>query len=106
MNTIRGDISATLLLTWDAADRTEGVVNLAALEDDPVPFAITTIDRDDIACLVFSSGTTGTPKGAVNSYWNVLAKTVSLILEPGADRQRCRAAGNAALHGRHMSGEH
>lgn len=80
VNAIRGDLSATLLLTWDAADRTEGVVNLAALSGDSAPFPIAAIDRDDIACLVFSSGTTGTPKGAVNSYWNVLAKTVSLTL--------------------------
>jgi acyl-CoA synthetase (AMP-forming)/AMP-acid ligase II len=79
VNAIRDTISAKLLVTWDAEDRSEGVINLTqALRDPCPPFPIEAVADDDIACIVFSSGTTGTPKGAINSYWNVLAKTMSL----------------------------
>ena len=83
VNAIRDAIHAELLLTWDEADRTDGVVNIAPVLRDgavPAPFPLATVGPDDTACLVFSSGTTGTPKGAINSYWNVTAKTVSLAL--------------------------
>ncbi len=81
VDAVRDTLTARLLMTWDAKDRTQGVVNLAPVLNDPAvpqPFPIAAVEPDDIACLVFSSGTTGTPKGAVNSYWNVLAKTLSL----------------------------
>ena len=78
---VQFDGRAPVFLTWDANDRSPDTVNL-----DPVlnatgpdePFPIAAVEHDDIGCLVFSSGTTGTPKGAINTYWNLLAKTVSL----------------------------
>ena len=90
VNEVRADILAPHFLTWDANDRSAGVVNL-----DPVlrnaghaagagsgassePFPIEAVEPDDIGCLIFSSGTTGTPKGAINTYWNLLAKSISL----------------------------
>ena len=81
INDVRADISASLHFTWDPLDRTPGVVNL-----DPVlrdnrpcdPFPLEPLAPQDIGCLIFSSGTTGTPKGAINTYWNLLAKNISL----------------------------
>jgi len=78
---VRLDGRAPLFLTWDANDRTPDTVNLAAVLDDTAPrepLPIAPVSPDDIGCLVFSSGTTGTPKGAINTWWNLLAKTVSL----------------------------
>ncbi len=72
---------APLYLTWDAGDRTPDTTRLdPVLRDTRVrePFPIASVNHDDIGCLVFSSGTTGTPKGAINTWWNLLAKTVSL----------------------------
>jgi acyl-CoA synthetase (AMP-forming)/AMP-acid ligase II len=81
VNAVRDALNASLFLTWDGHDRSEGVVNLDAVVNDDapdVPFPMVSVDPADIACLAFSSGTTGTPKGAINTYWNLLAKTVSL----------------------------
>ena len=82
---VRHEGHAPLYLTWDAADKTPETVNLAEVINATVrdavaakPFPIATVKYDDIGCLVFSSGTTGTPKGAINTYWNLLAKTVAL----------------------------
>jgi fatty-acyl-CoA synthase len=78
---VRSECCASLFMTWDAQETSAGVINLDATVSDtrPVaPFPIVAVDPDDIACLVFSSGTTGTPKGAINTYWNLFAKNVSL----------------------------
>ena len=81
VNAVRGECCASLYLSWDAQDRSDGVANLdGAVRDTRIgdPFPIETVDPDDMACLVFSSGTTGTAKGAINTYWNLMAKTISL----------------------------
>ena len=81
INDIRGECRASLYMTWDAQDRSAGVVSLDEVVRDtrPVnPFPIAEVNPGDIACLLFSSGTTGTPKGAINTYWNLLAKNLSL----------------------------
>lgn len=82
IDAVRGDLLASpMLLTWDAADRTPDVINIATAVgegDAETPFPIEGVDPGDVACLIFSSGTTGTPKGAINTYWNLLAKQTSL----------------------------
>lgn len=83
VNGIRDDICSSIFLTWDATDRCAGVINLDAelrSEEVPEPFPIAAVDPNDIACLILSSGTTGTPKGAINTYWNLFVKNISLAL--------------------------
>lgn len=81
INEVREDLKASLFLTWDAQDCSAGVTPVDAViadRRDTAPFPIEAVEPDDIGCLVFSSGTTGTPKGAINTYWNLLAKHMSL----------------------------
>lgn len=78
---VRDGLPDALGISWDPAAHAAELVHLdAALEGDgpTKPFPIAAVDPADMACLLFSSGTTGTPKGAVNSYWNLLAKNLSL----------------------------
>ncbi len=81
---IRAGLPVSRYYTWDATDATPGTVNLARLLAEPAPaerFPIAEVRPEDIATIMFSSGTTGTPKGAINTYWNVFAKSVSMTLD-------------------------
>jgi acyl-CoA synthetase (AMP-forming)/AMP-acid ligase II len=81
VDAVRAELDTRLLLTWDAQDRSEGVINLDLVIRDSAagePFPIEAVAPDDIACLIFSSGTTGTPKGAINTWWNLLSKNLTL----------------------------
>lgn len=81
---IGADLKADLYYTWDIADDAADTTNLARFLacDEPVPaFPMPKVDHDDIATIIFSSGTTGVPKGAINTYWNCFAKGVSMALD-------------------------
>ncbi|MDX1562005.1 MAG: malonyl-CoA synthase [Gammaproteobacteria bacterium] len=45
----------------------------------PAEFATVARDRDDLAALLYSSGTTGVPKGIMLTHWNLLSNTQSLV---------------------------
>ena len=81
---IRGSLGAELYYTWDIADETPETLNLARplARDEPYePFPIAAVRPEDIATIIFSSGTTGVPKGAINTYWNCCAKAISMALD-------------------------
>jgi len=62
-----GQASAVDLLSWD-----EMLARGAELPDD-IAELVATIAPDDIACLIYTSGTGGTPKGVMTSHRNILA---------------------------------
>ena len=68
------NVTSTLLLEPDG---TGSLVDLAAIQ----PAAHTTVRRapDDLACLLYTSGTTGRSKGAMITHGNLTSNTLALI---------------------------
>lgn len=62
-----GQASAVDLLSWDAV-RAHG-----AEQPDDTEKTVAAIASDDIACLIYTSGTGGTPKGVMTTHRNILA---------------------------------
>lgn len=66
------------LVSFEVVENDPSIVSVAALfagpEGDLVPVA--TISRDDIAALVYTSGTTGVPKGVMQTHRNHLTNVV------------------------------
>ena len=61
------------------APRVDGAVSLAELiaaGGGSAPIATVAIDRDDLAVLQYTGGTTGTPKGAMLTHGNIFANVV------------------------------
>jgi len=84
-----------VLVTDAAGAPPAGTLDLAALLDDqPDAFTIAATDPEDMALLHFTSGTTGTPKGAVHVHAAVVAHAetgrLALDLHPG-DTYWCTA---------------
>lgn len=87
---IRAALKAELYYTWDAADHAPDVTNLAQFlaRNEPVaPFPMPQVGWNDIATIIFSSGTTGVPKGAINTYWNCFSKGISMALDEQYQRE-------------------
>ncbi len=61
-----GQASAVDLLSWDE------MMARGADAVDATPELVSTIEPDDIACLIYTSGTGGTPKGVMTSHRNIL----------------------------------
>jgi long-chain acyl-CoA synthetase len=62
-----GQASEVDLLSWD------DMLARGAQQTDDIAEVLATIDNDDIACLIYTSGTGGTPKGVMTSHRNILA---------------------------------
>ena len=62
-----GQASTVDLLSWD-----EMLARGPAQEDDTAEF-VTAIEPDDTACLIYTSGTGGIPKGVMTSHRNIIA---------------------------------
>jgi long-chain acyl-CoA synthetase len=62
-----GQASAVDLLSWDT------VLADAAEQPDDIDEIVAAIEPDDVACLIYTSGTGGTPKGVMTTHRNILA---------------------------------
>jgi long-chain acyl-CoA synthetase len=62
-----GQASAVDLLSWDE------MLALGSAEPDDTAEAAAAIEPDDTACLIYTSGTGGIPKGVMTSHRNILA---------------------------------
>jgi long-chain acyl-CoA synthetase len=73
-----GQASTVDLLSWD-----EMLARGAERPDDTAEL-VATIEKDDVACLIYTSGTGGTPKGVMISHRNILAncRGARRVLEP------------------------
>jgi long-chain acyl-CoA synthetase len=72
-----GQASAVDLLSWEEVlARGEGI-------PDEIDATVEAITRDDIACLIYTSGTGGVPKGVMTSHRNILSncRGAYLLLE-------------------------
>jgi long-chain acyl-CoA synthetase len=67
MEPATGQASAVDLLSWD-----QMLARGAELADDTSAL-VATIAPEDVACLIYTSGTGGTPKGVMTSHRNILA---------------------------------
>jgi long-chain acyl-CoA synthetase len=67
MEPAAGQASAVDLLSWD-----EVLTHGGAAADDTDEL-VATIEPDDIACLIYTSGTGGTPKGVMTTHRNIMA---------------------------------
>jgi malonyl-CoA/methylmalonyl-CoA synthetase len=65
------------------ADGSGSLSELAALARPG--FAIVSRERGDLAALLYSSGTTGVPKGIMLTHWNLLSNTEALVSAWGFD---------------------
>jgi long-chain acyl-CoA synthetase len=63
----RGQLSHAEIRSWDE------VMALGAAAADEVDGWVSAIRRDDIACLIYTSGTGGVPKGVMTTHANILA---------------------------------
>jgi long-chain acyl-CoA synthetase len=63
----RGQLSHAEIYLWD-----EVMARGAALPDDVASW-VDAIGRDDVACLIYTSGTGGVPKGVMTTHANILA---------------------------------
>jgi long-chain acyl-CoA synthetase len=62
-----GQASAVDLLSWD------NTLARGAEQPDGIEESVAAIEPDDVACLIYTSGTGGTPKGVMATHRNILA---------------------------------
>jgi long-chain acyl-CoA synthetase len=62
-----GQASAVDLMSWD------GMLASGADQPNGIEESVAAIEPDDVACLIYTSGTGGTPKGVMATHRNILA---------------------------------
>ncbi|RNL62737.1 long-chain fatty acid--CoA ligase [Nocardioides marmoriginsengisoli] len=73
-------------LTWEPGERPESLA--AAVAEQPPTFETVTVDLDDTAVILYTSGTTGLPKGAELRHRNMLDNALIAKDIVGADPER------------------
>ncbi len=89
INAIRGDCPALREVICLEGER-PGATAYARLMEHSPELAPVEIARDDLAAIVYTSGTTGRPKGAMMTHWNQISNTMasadSVPMAPGEAR--------------------
>jgi long-chain acyl-CoA synthetase len=67
MESAAGQASAVDLLSWDE------MLNRGGEQADDTDELVAAIEPDEVACLIYTSGTDGTPKGVMTTHRNILA---------------------------------
>lgn len=76
----RVKLSPKKLISFEAAPEHELIVELSTIfEDNLTPIEFPKVTRDMIAALVYTSGTTGPPKGVIQTHGNHLSNVVQAI---------------------------
>ncbi len=86
-----GGVEHVIVFDLDETEKAESVIALDEFEKSGEPFRhnidIDTLTLDDIATIVYTSGTTGVPKGVMLTYGNILSMvhSVSQVIQPRED---------------------
>lgn len=68
------------IISFESAPEIEGIVELQTIfSETQRPIEFPNLTRDDIAALVYTSGTTGPPKGVIQTHGNHLSNVVQAI---------------------------
>lgn len=86
-----GGVEHVIVFDHDDTEKTESVITLDEFEKSGEPFRhnidIDILGLDDVATIVYTSGTTGVPKGVMLTYGNILSMvhSVSQVIYPMED---------------------
>ena len=90
------DVRFILSTSGNAAGSVEAYEAALAVEDDDEPDA--TVDDEDLAFLMYTSGTTGLPKGAMLTHQNLMANTINWTIEMEAGHDDVWLSGLPLFH--------